>query len=117
MAVVAQMFGFSFCMVQSDTLIWSNVVDIIQITLGAVMCLLIAAQFIRESLQMYKATKQFQPNRYLNLLVREGMIYFLTYVRVPSFLAFHFHCTKLTVHYYDIASWGWRFFTCCVTRA
>ena len=29
---------------------------------------------------MYKATRQFQLNRYISLLVREGMIYFVAYV-------------------------------------
>ncbi|KAF8126741.1 hypothetical protein EV363DRAFT_1401554 [Boletus edulis] len=36
-----------------------------------------AIQFLRQSLRMYRATKQWQLSRYMNLLFREGVIYFL----------------------------------------
>lgn len=51
------------------------------------MCLLVARQFIKESLQTYKATKQFRPNRYMMLLGREGTIYFLAYVHADLILS------------------------------
>lgn len=75
---------------------WGKALYIVQITLGGVMCLLIAIQFVRTSLQMYKATKRFQLNRYVNLLVREGMLYFLAYVHVLSYLTAELtgHCYK-----------------------
>ena len=60
--------------------IWVEIMYSVQITLGALMCLLLAIQFIRESLQMYGATKRFRLNRYMNLLAREGVVYFFTYV-------------------------------------
>ncbi|KAN0094349.1 hypothetical protein V8E55_002636, partial [Tylopilus felleus] len=44
---------------------------------GAVTCIFIAIQFVWQSLQMYRATKQWQLNRYINLLFREGTICFL----------------------------------------
>ena len=47
---------------------------------------------------MYKATKRFQLNRYMNLLVGEGMIYFLAYVHLFLFL---FHQTKRTIPHND----------------
>ena len=56
------------------------------------MCLLVAFQFIKQSLQIDNVTKEFQLNRYMNLLVREGMLYFLTYVL--------FHAT-ITASYYE----------------
>ena len=49
---------------------------VVQMTLGVSMRLLVALQFIKESLPMYKATKRLQLNRYMNLLAREGTIYF-----------------------------------------
>lgn len=61
--------------------------DISQIVLGSSMCLLVARQFIKESLQTYKATKQFRPNRYMMLLGREGTIYFLAYVHADLILS------------------------------
>ncbi|KAF8548549.1 hypothetical protein OG21DRAFT_749256 [Imleria badia] len=57
----------------------------IQITHGAAMCNLTIVQFGRQSLQMYRLTKQWQPNRYLILLVRQGILYFFAYVAVSSF--------------------------------
>ena len=68
-------------------------------TLSALMCLLVVIQLIREALQMYKATKRFQLNGYMNLLVWEGMIYFLTYVDVSSFLFLSFLLFPLSRHY------------------
>ena len=35
---------------------------------------------------MYKATKQWQPNQYMERLVKDGVLYFLVYVSIPSLL-------------------------------
>ena len=35
---------------------------------------------MKESVEMYEATKQWQPNRYMQQFVRDGIIYFLMYV-------------------------------------
>ena len=89
--VIAQVPGFSFCVLQLElgSAIWPEVLGAIQITLGALMTLLVAIQFIKQSLQMYRVTKQFELNRYMNLLAREGMFYFLAYVHVsPSHCLF-----------------------------
>ncbi|KAG8212945.1 hypothetical protein J3R82DRAFT_11307 [Butyriboletus roseoflavus] len=40
------------------------------------MCTFAIVRFVRESLQMYRVTKQWYPNRYMNLLVKEGILYF-----------------------------------------
>lgn len=61
------------------------------------MCTLAVTQFTRQSLQMYKATKQWQSNRFVNLLVIEGVLYFLWYVPSPVFDLGTNGC---------IASWG-----------
>ena len=90
------MLGFSLCLLQPN--IGIQILDAVQITIAVIMCLLVAAQFIKESLQMYKATKRFQLNRYMNLLVGEGMIYFLAYVHLFLFL---FHQTKRTIPHND----------------
>ena len=72
-------------MVQNGFPIWPEAVLAVQITLGALMCLLVAIQFVRQSLQMYRVTKRFELNRYMSLLTREGMFYFLAYVHVSPF--------------------------------
>ena len=90
-AIVVQVLDFSLCVMQYSPFVLGLLVDSAQIALGALMCLLVVIQFIRESLQMYKATKRLQLSRYTKLLVREGMIYFLTYVHVPPSFHFLFH--------------------------
>ena len=82
---IAQVLDFSFCVLQNGFPIWPEAVTAIQITLGGLMCLLVAIQFIRQSLEMYKVTKRFELSRYMNLLAKEGMFYFLAYVHVSPF--------------------------------
>lgn len=73
----------------SSLALWIDVaMDIVQITLGGLMCLLLAIQFIKESLQMYRATRRLELSRYVNLLVREGMFYFIAYVHILLFNLF-----------------------------
>ena len=62
--------------------IWLEIKDVAQIVLGASMCLLIIIRFTRESLQMYGVAKQFRLSCYMDVLFREGMVYFLAYVHV-----------------------------------
>ena len=44
------------------------------------MCLLNAHKFVKETLQMYKVTKQIQLSRYTARLAGDGMTYFMVYV-------------------------------------
>ncbi|KAF8548554.1 hypothetical protein OG21DRAFT_749816 [Imleria badia] len=71
-----QILDFSFCVVQPTSPIWRNIATILQTTHGAAMCILAIIQFVRQSLQMYRVTKQWQISRYTSLLVREGILYF-----------------------------------------
>ncbi|KAF9233832.1 hypothetical protein BU15DRAFT_66268 [Melanogaster broomeanus] len=48
--------------------------------LGILLFILAVTQFVRESLEMYKAIKQWRSNRYMELLVRESILYFIAYV-------------------------------------
>ena len=80
-AVVTQVLDYSVCKLRSGTPLWVvDVIDIVQITLGALMCLLVLVRFVRHSYQMYRATKRFELSRYMNLLARDGLVYFLAYV-------------------------------------
>ncbi|KAN0092678.1 hypothetical protein V8E55_003462 [Tylopilus felleus] len=74
-APIVKIMDDSFCLVIS-TPVWTNEATIFQITHGAAMCLLAIIRFVRQSLQMYRATKQWQPNRYMSLLVTQGIFYF-----------------------------------------
>ncbi|KAG9316930.1 hypothetical protein JVU11DRAFT_3011 [Chiua virens] len=74
--VIIQVLDYSFCSVQFTPLIWGEVTSILQITFSVVLCVLAIVQFVRRSLQMYDATKRWQLNRYINLLIKEGIVYF-----------------------------------------
>ncbi|KAF8556921.1 hypothetical protein OG21DRAFT_507966 [Imleria badia] len=45
--------------------------------MGVTLLLLAVIQTCKQSLQMYRATKRWQPNRYMQQLVKDGIIYFL----------------------------------------
>ncbi|KAF8553912.1 hypothetical protein OG21DRAFT_1522816 [Imleria badia] len=74
---VIQILDFSVCAVQPRLSIWWQVAKLFQITHGAAMCILAIVQFVRQSLQLYRVTKQWQISRYSSLLVRQGILYFL----------------------------------------
>jgi len=44
---------------------------------SAMLLILVVARTLKESVDMYKATKQWQLNRYLNMFLRDGIFYFL----------------------------------------
>ena len=61
--------------------------EIQRTVLGAILLILAITQTSRESYNMYKATKRWQPNRYMERLMRDGIIFFIVYVCVsPSLL-------------------------------
>lgn len=79
--MVAQIQDSSFCSVLLN--IPPNVTLyflIPRFLLSGLLLVLAVTQTLRESIDMYRATKQWQPNRYLKLLARHGIIYFFTYV-------------------------------------
>lgn len=51
-----------------------------RITLEGLLLILVVTRLCTESFQMYKATRQWKTNQYINLLVREGVFYFIVYV-------------------------------------
>ncbi|KAF8547043.1 hypothetical protein OG21DRAFT_1573935 [Imleria badia] len=52
------------------------VVFILQMTHSAAMCIFAIAQFVRQSLEMYRMTKQWQFSYYMKFLVKQGILYF-----------------------------------------
>ena len=80
-----QVMDISVC-----NLSWSNTPhiaevynDIPRFVLSAALLILAVTQTVKQSLDMYRATKQWQPNQYMERLVRDGIIYFLVYVSLP----------------------------------
>jgi hypothetical protein len=48
--------------------------------LSVVLLILALMQTLKESVVVYKATKQWQPNQYIRLFAKDGIVYFFTYV-------------------------------------
>ena len=86
---VAQVLDFSLC-----DMSWNNssssvaYEQIPQFVLEAMLVVLAVTQTLKQSIDMYKATKQWQPNRYMERLVRDGILYFLAYVSIFPSLSF-----------------------------
>lgn len=78
---VIQLDGFSFCNSSSTA---PSLLDIYDLTprfvLGLILLVLGLVQTSKQALQMYRATKQWQPNRYMKKLVQDGIVYFSMYV-------------------------------------
>ena len=60
------------------------------LVLDAMLFILAITQTLMQSVNMYKATKQWQPNWYMKWLARDGILYFLVYVLAFLFLSFLF---------------------------
>ena len=84
---------------------------ILRLLLSAALLILALIQTLKESVQVYKATKKWQSNRYLQLLARDGVLYFLVYVSpFPFFHSIHYHilspisvlCTCIKTNQLDI---------------
>lgn len=81
----------SFCVLVSDSLSLNKASYIIQLFHGLMMCTLAISQFARQSVEMYKATKQWRLNQFMNLIVMEGVLYFLAYVHcVPPLFRLYY---------------------------
>ncbi|KAF8442247.1 hypothetical protein L210DRAFT_1054374 [Boletus edulis BED1] len=52
---------------------------------GIAMCVFVIVRFVRQSLQLYRTTKRLQFNRYMTLLVRQGILYFFVWKQTNQF--------------------------------
>ncbi|KAF9225021.1 hypothetical protein BS17DRAFT_60768 [Gyrodon lividus] len=71
--------GVKFCaatVTQKSTYLFSLYVVIPRFILSILLCIAAVARFVRQSLQMHKAIKQWRSDRYMKLLVRESILYF-----------------------------------------
>ncbi|KAF8126623.1 hypothetical protein EV363DRAFT_1174062 [Boletus edulis] len=72
-----QILGFSFCIGS-----WPNHMLIIyavslRLVLGIMLLVLAATQTLKQSVEMYKATGQWQPNQYFQQFTKDGIVYFV----------------------------------------
>ena len=82
-AFSTHVLNLSYCTSGSNTPTWGRVSNVMQLTHATVMCTLVVARFVGQSVRTYRTTKQRQSNRLVNLLVVEGILYFLVYVLHP----------------------------------
>ena len=74
----------AFCNFSSESsndalqLLWG--VMALRMALGVVLLILAVISTVGGSIVMYKATKQWQPNHYMKLFAKDGILYFLVYV-------------------------------------
>jgi len=74
---ITQVLDLSFCLPVPTSASWGAAADLSQLVHAGVMCILVIIQFTVSSLEMYRATKQWRLGPFINLLVVEGMAYFL----------------------------------------
>jgi len=87
-ASVSQFLDSTVCVFVFTTQTWNIASATIQSTLSTFLCILVVAKFVRESLQMHRMTRKWEINRYLNLLIRDGFVYFvITILYDLNFLA------------------------------
>ncbi|KAF8446340.1 hypothetical protein L210DRAFT_2971433 [Boletus edulis BED1] len=79
---MGQVLDFSFCISSFiNTPVTLPVYRAVpQLVLSAALVILAVSQTLKQSFEMYKATKQWQPNRYMQKLVRDGILYFFVNV-------------------------------------
>ncbi|KAF8126713.1 hypothetical protein EV363DRAFT_1173837 [Boletus edulis] len=84
---VAQVLDFSFCKLSyintPSTLFVYRIAP--RFVLSAALVIFAVSQTLKQSFEMYKATKQWQPNRYMQKLVGDGIIYFIVYVLISLY--------------------------------
>ncbi|KAF8437079.1 hypothetical protein L210DRAFT_3647405 [Boletus edulis BED1] len=75
---IGQLFSFSFCITSMANvpMVFSLLKLVPRLVLAAALVILAVTQTVRQSVEMYKATKKWQLNRYMQLLVRDGIFYF-----------------------------------------
>ena len=91
LVTIVQVADFSVCNVS-----WSGLPPMLNMyaatprfIVGAALLALAVIRTVTQSVNMYKAAKQWQPNRYMQQLVRDGALYVLVYV-APLSIPFPF---------------------------
>ena len=69
-------------------LLWG--IAILRIVLSVMLLVLALVSTLKQSVVLYKATKKWQPNHYMQLFVKDGIFYFLVYVFPLPFLSVPF---------------------------
>ncbi|KAF8838739.1 hypothetical protein BDN67DRAFT_1012887 [Paxillus ammoniavirescens] len=80
LTVVPVVADVKFCVLANDNIPYIQVntyAIIARLVIGTLLCILAVAKFVRQSLEMHKALKQWRSDRYTKLFVRESILYFI----------------------------------------
>ena len=86
-AATVQIFDLTVCNITPYPTWWSNAFTMIQFILATVSLALVIIQSAKEALQMYQVTRKWQLNRYMEILLRDCVLYFFVYVSSSLFLS------------------------------
>lgn len=74
---VTQVSNLAYCEVTSASVTWTKVSAIPDMVNGGVICALVIFQFAKRVLEMYRVSKRWHSNRYMNLFAGQSVLYFL----------------------------------------
>lgn len=88
---VTHVSNYTYCGVTSASVTWTKVSAIPEIINSGIICGLVIFQFVKRALEMYRVTKRWRFNRYMNLFAGQSILYFLLCVlsfncHPPTFL-------------------------------
>jgi hypothetical protein len=90
LVTVVQVIDLSFCNISLSNVslqtLWG--VTALRIILGVMLLILAVIPTLKGAVLMYKATKQWEPNHYMQLFVKDGILYFIVYVCLSSPISF-----------------------------
>ncbi|KAF8122281.1 hypothetical protein EV363DRAFT_1182873 [Boletus edulis] len=79
-----QILDFPVCGASVNNLSYTLYYVALRLVLSALLAILAVFQTLKQSFEMYKATKQWQPNRYMQKLAKDGILYLIVYVPISS---------------------------------
>jgi hypothetical protein len=90
---VVQVIDFSFCSISFSNASHSQQMlgtGALRFVFSVVLLILAVISTVKQSVVMYQATKQWQPNHYMQLFMKDGIFYFIAYVSsFPLHIQFH----------------------------
>ncbi|KAF8419134.1 hypothetical protein L210DRAFT_3577675 [Boletus edulis BED1] len=75
-----QILNFPVCSASVNNLSYTIYYVALRLVLSALLAILAVFQTLKQSFEMYKATKQWQPNRYMQKLAKDGILYLIVNV-------------------------------------
>ena len=89
--VVVEVIDFPLCIIYLNppSHLPSSIMAL-RFVLSIMLLILAVISTLKESIVMYKVTKQWQPNHYMQQVVKDGIFYFIVYVSLFPFLSVPF---------------------------